>query len=47
MVLPRDAAKEEIIAAAKADPKVAGFIVDKALVKEIYVPGKMVNLLVK
>lgn len=47
VVLPRDAAKEEIIAAAKAVPKVAGFIVDKALVKEIYVPGKMVNLLVK
>ncbi|HEX72163.1 MAG TPA: leucine--tRNA ligase [Candidatus Hydrogenedentes bacterium] len=47
VVLPRDADKDAIIAAAKADSKVAGFMADKTLVKEIYVPGKMVNLVVK
>ena len=47
VVLPRDADKDAIIAAAKADPKVAGFMTGKTIVKEIYVPGKMVNLVVK
>ena len=47
VVLPRDADKDAIIAAAKADPKVAGLIVEKTILKEIYVPGKMVNLVVK
>lgn len=39
--------QEEALALAKADPKVAGEIEGKSIVKEIYVPGKLVNLVVK
>ena len=42
-----DAGKDDIIAAAKADPKVNPHLDGMTLVKEIYVPGKMVNLVVK
>jgi len=43
----KDASKEEIISAAKALPNVAAFIEGKTLVKEICVPGKIVNIVVK
>ena len=39
-----DAGKEELLAAAKADPDVAAAIEGKRLVKEIAVPGRLVNL---
>ena len=39
--------KETVISAAKADPKVQNFLEGKEIVKEIYVPGKLVNLAVK
>ena len=42
-----DIQKDEAIAAAKAEPKVAAEIQGKEIVKEIYVPGKLVNLVVK
>ena len=42
-----DISKEDALAAAKADAKVAAEIAGKELVKEIYVPGKLVNLVVK
>ena len=42
-----DADKETILAAAKADPKVLPYTEGKTIVKEIFVPGKMVNLIVK
>ncbi len=35
------------IAAAKSDSKIAGFLEGKQIVKELYVPGKLVNLVVK
>ena len=41
------ASKDEILAAAKADEKIASFIDGKTIVKEIYVPGKLVNFVVK
>ena len=44
---PKDAAKDEVIAVAKADGKVQSFLEGKEIVKEIYVPGKLVNLAVK
>ncbi|MCQ2531714.1 MAG: leucine--tRNA ligase [Saccharofermentans sp.] len=44
---PADATKEEVIALAKADEKVASFMEGKELVKEIYVPGKILNFVVK
>ena len=39
--------KETVISAAKADPKVQSFLEGKEIVKEIYVPGKLVNLAAK
>ncbi len=42
-----DADKDTILAAAKADPKVLPYVEGKTVVKEIFVPGKMVNLIVK
>ena len=44
---PKDIEKDEIIAAAKAHPRVQTFIEGKELFREIYVPGKLVNLVAK
>ena len=45
--VPADADKDAVIAAAKEDEKVQSFIADKTIVKEIFVPGRMVNIVVK
>ena len=45
--VPADADKDTVIAAAKADEKVQSFISGKTIVKEIFVPGRMVNIVVK
>jgi len=45
--VPKDAPKEDVAAAGKADPKVVPHIEGKKVVKEIYIPGKMLNLVVK
>ena len=42
-----DSSKEEVLAAAKQHPSVAPLIDGKTVIKEIYVPGKLVNLVVK
>ncbi|MBQ7320384.1 MAG: leucine--tRNA ligase [Clostridia bacterium] len=42
-----DAAKEDILAAAKANAGVAAAIEGKTLIKEILVPGKLISLVVK
>ena len=42
-----DDTKENIIAQAKADPEVAKAMEGKSVVKEIYVPGKLVNIVIK
>ncbi len=42
-----DIAKEDAIAAAKADEKVAGFLEGKDIKREVYVPGRLVNFVVK
>ncbi len=47
LMVAADISQEDAIAAAKADEKVAAEIAGKAIVKEIYVPGKLVNLVVK
>jgi leucyl-tRNA synthetase len=44
--MPVDASEESIMAAAKADDKVAQFLAGKAIKKEIYVKGRLVNLVV-
>ena len=45
--VPKDAGKDEVVAAAQADSKVAPHVEGKQVVKEIYVPGKLLNLVVK
>jgi len=45
MVAP-DAAEADVLAVAKADPKVAAHLDGKALRKVIYVPGRILNLVV-
>ncbi len=47
VVVAADASKEDMIAAAKANEKVASLIEGKQTVKEIVVPGKLVNLVVR
>ncbi len=42
-----DADKDSVIAAAKADEKIASMLEGKTIVKEIYVPGKLVNIVAK
>ena len=42
-----DIDKEGALAAAKADAKVASALEGKNIVKEIYVPGKLVNIVAK
>jgi leucyl-tRNA synthetase len=44
---PKEVDKDVVISAAKADAKVQSFLDGKEIVKEIYVPGKLVNLAVK
>ena len=44
---PKDVDKETVLSAAKADQKVQSFLEGKEIVKEIYVPGKLVNLAAK
>ena len=43
----KNISKDEAIAAAKEDPKVSEAIANLSVVKEIYVPGKIVNIVVK
>lgn len=45
--VPTQATKEEILSLAKQAPNVASYLTDKELVKEIYVPGRLVNFVVK
>ncbi|HAY81905.1 MAG TPA: leucine--tRNA ligase [Planctomycetaceae bacterium] len=42
-----DCSQADLLAAAKADPTIAELIADKQIIKEIAVPGRMVNLVVK
>ena len=45
--VPADISKEDFLAQAKADPKVAKYLEGKTIVKEIYVPGKICNFVAK
>ncbi|HRZ82342.1 MAG TPA: class I tRNA ligase family protein, partial [Candidatus Hydrogenedentes bacterium] len=45
--VPADADAATVLRTAKEDPKVAPHLEGKTIVKEIYIPGKMVNLVVK
>ncbi len=45
--VPADASKDEVAAIVKADAKIASQIEGKTIVKEIVVPGKIANIIVK
>lgn len=47
IVIPNNADKDFALEFAKKDEKVASIIADKTIVKEIYVPNKIVNIVVK
>ncbi|MBQ7958689.1 MAG: class I tRNA ligase family protein, partial [Oscillospiraceae bacterium] len=47
VMIASDAEKDDAIAIAKSDAKIADFIAGKDIVKEIYVPKKLVNIVVK
>ena len=42
-----DASKDDMLAVAKANEKIASLIEGKKIIKEIAVPGKLVNLVVQ
>ncbi len=46
LYLPHDIAKEEAIAAARAEEAIAREIADKQTIKEIFVPGRLINIVV-
>lgn len=43
ITVPVDMAKDDVLALAKAEPKIAELLEGKEIKKEIYVPGKLVN----
>ncbi|WP_104990141.1 leucine--tRNA ligase [Deinococcus sp. NW-56] len=45
--ISKTATQEEALAAARANPDVARFVEGRATVKEIYVPGRIINIVVK
>lgn len=45
--LPADCGKEEAMKIASEDDKIKAFLEGKNIVKEIYVPNKIVNIVVK
>ncbi|WP_295807055.1 class I tRNA ligase family protein, partial [uncultured Corynebacterium sp.] len=47
VMVPADADQDTVVGIAKADERIAELTTGKNVVKEIYVPGRMVNLVVK
>ncbi|MGN0594371.1 MAG: leucine--tRNA ligase, partial [Hominimerdicola sp.] len=47
LIIAVDSAKEDVIALAKAAPEIVKAMEGKSVVKEIYVPNKLVNIVVK
>ena len=47
VMVSKDATKDQIVEIAKADEKIASAISDKTIIKEIVVPGKIINIVVK
>ncbi len=45
--VPADAGKDDLLVAAKSDAKITPHLDGKSIVKEIVVPGKLINLVVK
>jgi leucyl-tRNA synthetase len=47
VTVPKDADKDAVLAAAKAEPNVARHVEGREIVREIVVPGRLVNIVVK
>ena len=47
VVVPADSVEDFVIERALADEKIKSAIAGKAIVKKIYVPGKLLNIVVK
>ena len=47
VTVPKDADKDAVLAAAKVEPNVARHVEGKEIVREIVVPGRLVNIVVK
>ena len=47
ITISKSAEKDDVLVAAKADEKIASAIEGKNIIKEIYVPGKILNIVVK
>ena len=47
VMLPTTLSQDEALTFAKAEPAITALIAGKALVKELYVPGRLINLVVK
>ncbi len=47
VTVPKDADKDAVLAAAKAEPNVARHVEGREVVREIVVPGRLVNIVVK
>ena len=47
ILIPKDISKDDAVARAKADERIAPLLEGKQIVKEIYVPGRIVNLVVR
>ncbi|OPZ94038.1 MAG: Leucine--tRNA ligase [Firmicutes bacterium ADurb.Bin419] len=47
VTLPLDCSKDDAMASAKKNPEIMPFLEGKSIVKEIYVPNKIINLVVK
>ena len=43
----KDASKDDVLAAAKANENVARHLEGKQMIKEIYVPGRLVNFVAR
>ena len=47
LMVAADASKEDVLAAAKEEKKISAELEGKQIIKEIYVPGKLVNIVAK
>mgnify|MGYP001971620144 CR=1 FL=1 len=45
--LPNGVSKEEVLGLCKKIPKIDQYLKGKTIIKEIYIPGKLVNLVIK
>jgi leucyl-tRNA synthetase len=46
LIVEKDISAEEVIKLAKNEPKVASYLEGKSVKKEIYVPGRLISLVI-